>query len=1731
MSHSLVDTTSIKSEKQLRRFNLSVNRTALSESEGAASITVTADLDGGATFSTIQTLTINVSGSGIASAVDFTPVPSFEITVPANANSGSASFTLTPENDNVHETSETVTISSTSSLVSGTASILILDDDPAPRGISLGFGGPLFGAQEDGGSQTFTVRATVNGRTTFGTTQSIPVSVQGTLAPGVVGFGAVPDFSIEIPAGKQSGSADFSITPVDNSIDESDETITISSSNPLVVNSPTFLVQDDDDPPRGINLRASSGAVYEDGGTQKIEVILEIFGSTTYATDQVIPITVSGTGAPGVVGFAPVAGLNITLPAGASNASSTFSIFPINNQLDERNETITISSSAPQVTGPATINLEDDDAPPGNIRFSAAPTVIGEEDGPTSVIVTATIGTESTFGESTSILMTVTGSGNSNVVDFSSVSSFSVIFARGETIGEGTVIIEPINDDLVTEDETITLSSSDPSVIGFAVITLLNDDSPPSVELSATPVSISENDGATTVTVTASLENSSESSDDLIIPISVSGSGIEEAVDFVPVADFDLTLEAGRMTGSASFILSPINDNYDEADEVITLASSQAFVINSPTIDLLDDDETPTLSLTAAPNLIGEEDGATEIVVTATINESVQFSTAQVFPITVTGSGIEEAVDFISVDDFNLTVSAGSSSGSANFILTPVNDIENEIDELLTIQSTSILITKDATVSIIDDDDPAEIQLSLKPDVAHEERGVQTIMVTGTIINGSPFPHNHTVPLSIRGSGELTAVDFEPIPDGALRFTRGVLEVSTTFEITPIDDLEFELDETITISSTDEHVNAPVNLRLINDDIKPDGVIFTASPNKIREDAGATKVTVSATVQGTTRYTTNQEIDLTITADSDPTAVRFQQVQGVSLTIPAGTSKGSVEFEILPKNNTSHQPNGIVHIGSTSPLLLETAQIILENDDAPPTGIALKVTPSSISEGDGTIPLTIEALVQGGTTFITENVLTVSTRSSGEPSAVDFTPIPDFQLKIPAQSLSATTVIELIPENDLLDEQDEIVTFSAPLVSESATLTIVDDDAEPEGINISLNPTEIAEDAGETKISVMAHVNGSTRYATDKLLNLTVTGSGIPHVVRYTLTAPTTIMLPAGHELVSTTITVSPEDNLLDEGDEILTITASDDQVRSSAELTLIDDDAEPSGFVLSVTPEIVVEGAGATTVDVTATIIGDSRYASSQTLNISVSEGTNGGVGFESVPDFTIEVPAGGDAATNSFILTPFQNRIRETDAIIVITALHRGVTSRATILLQDDDQSTERIADVNAVLIPEATRAIIASTVRVISERTQAFGNDLSLQKTDLANGLSRIASRLQNNHAYRNPLQSVQIPSLRNATLTTGLTERITIWGHADYRALSGNDDDYPLNYDGGMGAIHLGVDMFFDKFLVGVSVAQFGGDFDYEHHGGTNGLTLMTPIDGIYQINTRTLTPYVVWSSNSLSKIWAMGSLGLGDVVVSDPETNPEESNTSMISYATGIDLKLIKAPHDFSLTVKGAAWGGQMNLDENGARINELDVGVYRFQVSLEGAYQIRMASQGMFQPFIETGLRGDLGDGQTGTGLEMGGGVRLFLPSVGLRMAGHGHVLVLHGGDINEWGFGGMVRFAPGGNSGPALELRSMTGDQFQYGQRVWHEAKWLGQEKHRVMNTRLQSRMSYGFTTTAGTVSPYTGFDLGQGIITQVGAEYRILGRLSIQMETIYPIEPHTYGSSPAVRYSMILK
>jgi len=86
-------------------------------------------------------------------------------------------------------------------------------------------------------------------------------------------------------------------------------------------------------------------------------------------------------------------------------------------------------------------------------------------------------------------------------------------------------------------------------------------------------------------------------------------------------------------------------------------------------------------------------------------------------------------------------------------------------------------------------------------------------------------------------------------------------------------------------------------------------------------------------------------------------------------------------------------------------------------------------------------------------------------------------------------------------------------------------------------------------------------------------------------------------------------------------------------------------------------------------------------------------------------------------------------------------------------------------------------------------------------------------------------------------------------------------------------------------------------------------------------------------------------------------------------------------------------------------------------------------------------------LRHDGGDGETGAGVELGGGLSFTDPSLGLMLEGQGRALLAHQGDYKEWGVSGLVRLDPGAQGEElSLSLQPAWGEAASGVDRLWEQ-------------------------------------------------------------------------------------
>ena len=204
-----------------------------------------------------------------------------------------------------------------------------------------------------------------------------------------------------------------------------------------------------------------------------------------------------------------------------------------------------------------------------------------------------------------------------------------------------------------------------------------------SVTLSLSASSLDEDAGATSITVTGTLNGAARTTDTAVtVVVGATDDSAVEGTDYTTVGDLTLTITAGETTGTATFTLTPTDDDVDEADETLSVTGTTDATdlsVTETTATIVDDDargvavsatalsvseggtatytvvleSEPTATVTVTPSVAGDPDVT---VSPASLNfTTANWSTAQ----TVTVSAAHDA----DTDEDTATVSHAVSGG------------------------------------------------------------------------------------------------------------------------------------------------------------------------------------------------------------------------------------------------------------------------------------------------------------------------------------------------------------------------------------------------------------------------------------------------------------------------------------------------------------------------------------------------------------------------------------------------------------------------------------------------------------------------------------------------------------------------------------------------------------------------------------------------------------------------------------------------------------------------------------------------------------------------------------------------------------------------------------------------------------------------------------------------------------------------------------------------------------
>ena len=872
--------------------------------------------------------------------------------------------------------------------------------------------------------------------------------------------------TLRIPAGEKKATGTLTFTPINDDIIDADLSIEISGNagGGKTVESATLTLIDDDK------------------DSQNIELSVDIAELTRFddATEITVTATLDGKGLNEATSFSLIIGDHPDLTSDPNTDTDGDGNMDDDDATKDNREaqrdvdyTVTLATlTIPRrsATGTATITITPQNQLPGTIRIASpdfdtdAAGIQIADDGLTlnpvdikikkEVAATAdaiTLSQERVREDAgeTTIELTVTltdASAKDETVNFSVLSAGAVLpsgdtvtatplrdvhytlsfgspltIPAGATEGTTTFTITPINDTDAAQRGTIYIQITVAGVLATRAIVLADDDSNSmNITLTAAPAAISEGAGTTDVTVTGTLDGKVFDSEVvmlLTIDADINGDGVVNDDDEAATRDVDysvtvrsLTIPAGAVSGTTTVTITPVDDKSVEADETIRLTVPDAN--NQITAQYADEDDVTltvgTVDITLQDTGAG---GAPSFAADAAI-------AAQTYSV---GTAIADLVlPAASGGDVPLTYSVSALPAGLAF-----DDSTRTLAGTPTEASTLTV-----TYTVTDNgDDTAALTFTITVAAA----GTVPVFAGDAAINNQTYMVNVAIadlvlPAASGGNGELTySVSTLPAGlafDAATRTLAGTPTAATdgaltvTYTVTDANSATATLAFTITVNPAPASVAVAAGL--------------TATPAVIREDAAATAISLTFTLEAATAA--DESVRFTLGAPSEGTAavrdVDYTATLESLITIPAGTTEGTATLTLTPINDDEEE--GLKALGVHATLVSTgdslSTDIKIRDDETPSTAIELSANPSTLDENAGLTSVAVTATLDGKALAEDATVrLAIDEASSTATRDLDYSALFTPTLEIAAGSISGTMNFHVSPVVDNVAEGDEII--------------------------------------------------------------------------------------------------------------------------------------------------------------------------------------------------------------------------------------------------------------------------------------------------------------------------------------------------------------------------------------------------------------------------------------------------------------------------------------------------------------------------------------------------------------------------------------------------------------------------------------------------------------------------------------------------------------------------------
>ena len=277
--------------------------------------------------------------------------------------------------------------------------------------------------------------------------------------------------------------------------------------------------------------------------------------------------------------------------------------------------------------------------------------------------------------------------------------------------------------------------------------------------------------------------------------------------------------------------------------------------------------------------------------------------------------------------------------------------------------------------------------------------------------------------------------------------------------------------------------------------------------------------------------------------------------------------------------------------------------------------------------------------------------------------------------------------------------------------------------------------------------------------------------------------------------------------------------------------------------------------------------------------------------------------------------------------------------------------------------------------------------------------------------------------------------------------------------------------LGADYSRGALTVGLSVGRSLGLGRYD---GAHAGEVSTSMRGLY--------PWLGYRLNERFSVWGVAGYGTGSLSLTPGRAAALETGMSMAMGAAGARGELVGSPDagGFALAFKADAfWVGASTAlvagDAAGAgRLNASDAGGTRVRAALEGSRRVSVGGRMSLTPSIEVGVRQDGGDADVGTGMDVGGGLRLTDAVTGLSVDMRVRTLLVHQAEgFSERGMSLSIAWDPTPETplGVSARLAPQWGGQAAGGaETLWGQQNLSGLTHGGLaQGNRLDGEVAYG--------------------------------------------------------------